>query len=173
MLSQSEMNDLLTMSYFSCKPFWLWGEIFCVWTLYYDEQFFSRIELDQVRRGISEVSLTAPPDLTHNRFISDCIHFPGLFQKFNFGAYLLLGWSLLGALGMGGGGCEKALGMAGEMLCSSSVAPLVPFQSQPLVLTDLGLSHNRFRHWSHDAMWLNTNAILLRVAFLIGGLLGR
>lgn len=104
---------------------------------------FSRTELDQVRREISEVSHAAPPGLTHNPSISDYAHFPGLFQKFNFGAHLQLGWSLLGASRMGGGGYEQTLGMAGEMFCSFSLVSLVLSQRQPLILTDLGLSHNR------------------------------
>lgn len=34
----------------------------------------------------------------------------------------------LGGLEVGRGRCEKVLGMAGEMLCFSSVVPLEPFQ---------------------------------------------
>lgn len=53
---------------------------------------------------------------------------------------------------MGEGGCETALAMAREMFFPSCVARLVPFQRQPLVLTDQGLSHDRFRPRGEDAM---------------------
>lgn len=133
---------------------------------------FSRIELDQVRRELSQVS-HAPPPRPHTQPLPfGLCKFPRSLPEVELWGTFAASVEPVGDLGDGRGRCAKALGMAGEMLCSS-VNPLVPLQSQPLILTDSGLSHNRFRHWSDDALWLNTNTILLMVAFPRGGLLDR
>ena len=142
---------------------------------------FNRIELEQVRREISYISLrlpesffqTAPPFLTmQNAQVSP--------RAFNFGAPL----RLVGGVCRGdreGWRVRVWRGFLNDLRNALLLLLLFSLPSSRVILWSLQTwgtgargqslqqSCNPFRHWLDDSIWLNRNAILLMAAFITGG----